>query len=90
LRMQKKHKTSFVKKIKVTHSLLRLIYRLGLRPATFYYFWRNMVAIIFTRPSSTEEVANLMAMYIHFRKQTKYIVKLMNRNVRENALGADA
>lgn len=90
LRMQKKHKTSFIKKIKVTRSLLRLVYRLGLRPATFYYFWRNMAVIVFTRPSSTEEVANLMAMYIHFRKQTEYIVDLMSRNVRENALSMDA
>jgi radical SAM superfamily enzyme YgiQ (UPF0313 family) len=90
LRTQRKHKTSFGKKIMVTRSLLRLIYRLGLRPATFYYFWRNLVAIVFTRPSSAEEVANLMAMYIHFRKQTKYIVKLMSRNVEENALSVDS
>lgn len=90
LRTQRKHKTSFGKKIMVTRSLLRLIYRLGLRPATFYYFWRNLVAIVFTHPSSTEEVANLMAMYIHFRKQTKYIVKTMSRDVRENALSVDS
>lgn len=86
LRTKRKHRTSFAKKIRVTRSLLRLVYRLGLRPATFYYFWRNLAVIVFTRPSSTEEVANLMAMYIHFRKQTKYIVKLMSRNVKENAL----
>jgi radical SAM superfamily enzyme YgiQ (UPF0313 family) len=89
LRTRRKHKTSFGKKIRNTRSLLKLTYRLGLRPATSYYFWRNMVAIIFTRPSSAEEVANLMAMYIHFRKQTKYVVKLMSRNVGENALSVD-
>lgn len=89
LRTRRKHRTSFTKKMRVTRSLLKLVYRLGLRPATFYYFWRNMAVIVFTRPSSTEEVANLMAMYIHFRKQTKYIVNLMSRNIRENALSAD-
>lgn len=85
LRRKRKYKPSFSKKIKTARSFLRLINKLGLRPSTFYYFWRNILIILFIRPSSVEEVANLMAMYIHFHKQTKHAIELMTGNLRNNA-----
>jgi len=85
LRTKRKHKPSFAMKLKTLHSLVKLVNKLGLKPSTFYYFWRNLLIIMFARPSSIKEVASLMAMYIHFRKQTKYVVKLMNGNLRDIA-----
>ncbi|UCE65037.1 MAG: DUF4070 domain-containing protein [Candidatus Zixiibacteriota bacterium] len=85
LRNRRKHRQSFYIKLKTLFSLLKLINKLGLKPSTFYYFWRNILVIMLTHPSSFEEVANLMAMYIHFRKQTRYIVKLMNGNLKDIA-----
>ncbi|MCP4632817.1 MAG: B12-binding domain-containing radical SAM protein [candidate division Zixibacteria bacterium] len=78
LKTSRKYKPSPGKILRVSYSLLKLIGKLGLRPSTAYYFWRNLLVILFTRPSSAEDVANLMAMYIHFRKQTNYIIESMN------------
>ena len=85
LRTKRKYKPSFSGRLKGVRSLLRLVNKLGLRPSTSYYFWRNILIILFTRPSSVEEVANLMAMYIHFRKQTHYVIELMTSNLRNTA-----
>jgi len=85
LRTKRKYKPSFSKKLKAARSLLKLANKLGLRPSTSYYFWRNILIILFTRPSSVEGVVNLMAMYIHFHKQTKYIIELMTSDLRDNA-----
>ncbi len=87
LRNKRKHKPQFIIQLKTLYSFIKLINKIGIRPSTFYYFWRNIFIIMLTRPSSIEEVVNLMAMYIHFRKQTDYIVKLMNGNLREIADG---
>jgi radical SAM superfamily enzyme YgiQ (UPF0313 family) len=83
LRNKRKHKQKFIVKLKTLYSFIKLINKIGIKPSTFYYFWRNIFIIMLTRPSSVEEVVNLMAMYIHFRKQTGYIVKLMNGNLRD-------
>jgi len=77
LRRKQKYNPSLRVKLQLARALLRLVNQLGLRPSTFYYFWRNIIIIMLTRPSSLKEVANLMAMYIHFRKQTVHIVRLM-------------
>jgi radical SAM superfamily enzyme YgiQ (UPF0313 family) len=86
LKTKRKYKPSFVKKLKILRSLFRLINKLGLRPATFYYFWRNIFVILFVRPSSVEEVVNLMAMHIHFDRQTKYIIEVMTNNLRADSI----
>ena len=82
LRTKRKYKPSFSKKLKAMRSLLKLTIILGIRPFTSYYFWRNILVILLTRPSSVEDVVSLMAMYIHFHKQTGYIIKLMNANLK--------
>lgn len=84
LRTNRKYRPSIVKKLKILRSLLKLVIKLGLRPSTFYYFWRNIIIILFVRPSSVEDVINLMAMYTHFNKQTKYIIEVMQNNLRDN------
>ena len=58
--------------------------KLGLKPDTFYYFWRNIFVIMFTRLSSLEVIVNLMAMYLHLNKQSKFIIELMTENLHEH------
>jgi radical SAM superfamily enzyme YgiQ (UPF0313 family) len=86
VRAKRKYQPSFRRRLRTVHSLLKLIGKLGLRPSTCYYFWRNILFILLVRPSSAEEVANLMAMYIHFRKQTKHTIELMTHALRDNAI----
>jgi radical SAM superfamily enzyme YgiQ (UPF0313 family) len=85
LKITKKHKIPFMKKLQMGVAFFRLAFKLGIRLDTFYYFWRNLIKILFIRPSNMESVASLMAMYIHFRKQTKYIVDLMTDRMKKMA-----
>ena len=93
LKVSRKYQPSFFKKLNTIRALLRLIKQLGFWPSTAYYFWRNILILLLVRPSAIEEVVNLMAMYIHFRKQTKFIVELMTRssqNVSQYEMAATA
>jgi radical SAM superfamily enzyme YgiQ (UPF0313 family) len=58
-------------------AFLKIVFKLGLRPATAYYYWRNFLAVLLTRASALETVVNLMAMYLHFTRQTKFVSRVM-------------
>ena len=76
-----KYKPSLKQILIYGKAFFKIVFKLGLKPDTFYYFWRNIFVILFTRISSIETVVNLMAMYIHFYKQTKFITKLMTEKL---------
>jgi hypothetical protein len=68
---------------------LKTVVRLGLRPSTAYYYWRNIIRLLLTRVSSLEAVVNLMAMYLHFGPQSRFIARLMAaRTASHGASGA--
>jgi radical SAM superfamily enzyme YgiQ (UPF0313 family) len=58
-------------------ALGKLVVRLGMRPSTAYLFWRNLLVLGVTRPRAVEEMVNMMAMYVHFHKQTEYAIELL-------------
>ena len=73
-----RHKLSWSAKWKAARAFIRLVLKLGFRPSTAYYFWRNIFLLLLVHPSSVEETANLIAMYIHFRKHTANTLKLID------------
>lgn len=86
LRTHYRHKPSWKRKIKYAIAFLKMVMRLGLRPSTAYYYWRNIVVILFTRISSIETVINLMAMYVHFHRQSRFISDLMKKNLQDQII----
>ncbi|MHC4943387.1 MAG: B12-binding domain-containing radical SAM protein [Planctomycetota bacterium] len=78
LKRKVKHKHSLNAKRKAALGFFRLVRKLGFKPSTAYLFWRNIVLLLFRRPSSLEETTNLMALYIHFRQQTDNTLKLIS------------
>jgi hypothetical protein len=80
LRRKVKHKLSWKQKRKAASGFFTLAFKLACRPASAYYFWRNILVLLFRRPSSLEETVNLMALYLHFRKQTDHTLELINRS----------
>ena len=53
-----------------------------------YYFWRNLLVVLLTRVSAVETIVNLMAMYLHFGPQTKFVSGVMARNIELLQAGA--
>jgi radical SAM superfamily enzyme YgiQ (UPF0313 family) len=86
LNVERNNKLSFIGKLKSLLAFFRLIYKLGLKPPTSYYFWRNIFIIIIINPAALVEECNLMAMFIHFRKQTEFIIKLMAANQKSSSI----
>lgn len=58
---------------------LKTVIRLGLAPSTAYYFWRNLLVVLAVRPAALETVASLMAMYLHFGPQTRFVTRSVTR-----------
>jgi len=82
LKVRYSFKPSWRRRVQYARAFLRTLIRLGLPPSTAFYFWRNVLWILFTRVSSLETVVNLMAMYLHFRRQTDFVSKLVADDIR--------
>jgi radical SAM superfamily enzyme YgiQ (UPF0313 family) len=88
LKTKHRHKPRLGKRLRTLISLFKLVKKMGIQPSTFYYFWRNIGVTLVTHPSSVEEVVNMMAMYIHFHKQTEYIIDLMTNKLQAAPVAA--
>ena len=82
LKIQYRFKPSWGRKARYAAAFLKILVKLGLRPSTSYYFWRNLLAVLFTRVSALETVVNLMAMYLHFGPQTEFVSGVMAKNIK--------
>ena len=63
-------------------AFLKIVVKLGLRLSSSCYYWRNFLAVLFTRVSALETVVNLMAMYLHFTRRTKFVSGMMAENAK--------
>lgn len=92
LRVHYRFKPSWRRKVRYGTAFLKTVVRLGLRPSTAYYYWRNLLAVLFTRISALETVVNLMAMYLHFHTQAQFVSGIMGTNIKllEANAGGDA
>jgi radical SAM superfamily enzyme YgiQ (UPF0313 family) len=77
------YKPTLKRMVRYALGFLKTVVKLGLRPSTSYYYWRNILVILLTNTSSIETVVNLMAMYLHFRPQTNFISGLMKENLED-------
>lgn len=81
IRVRPSYRPSWRMGARYARAFLRASLSLGVRPSTSYYYWRNLLGILLTRASSLVTVVNLMAMYIHFGRQTRFIADLATRGV---------
>ena len=82
LRIQYRFKPSWRRKARYATAFLKILVKLGLRPSTAYYFWKNLLTVLFTRVSALETVVNLMAMYLHFGPQTEFVSGVTSKNIK--------
>lgn len=81
LRIRSSYRPSWRRRLGYGAAFLKIAVKLGLRPATAFYFWRNLLTILFTRISAVETAVNLMAMYLHFGGQTELVGADMERQI---------
>jgi radical SAM superfamily enzyme YgiQ (UPF0313 family) len=60
-------------------ALARVIWRLGFGRGTAWYFWRDVVTVLRTRPGNFEAAIHLIALFLHFRTHTESVVQGLGR-----------
>jgi len=58
-----------------------LVWRLGCDRETAWYFWRNFLRIMLTSPGKLEPLVQLMAHFLHYRGQTRYVLQTLEREL---------
>lgn len=62
-------------------SLGTVMWRLGFGWGTGWYFWRNFFRILVTRPKNFKTAVDLMALFLHYRKQTLFVLAGLERKI---------
>lgn len=82
LRPPNKYRLSIVKKLKMIKAFLKLCTKVGFNKTTGWLYWKMLVIIIFKNPKAIEATVNLSAMFIHFHKQSEFIIDLTNKEIK--------
>ena len=62
-------------------ALAIVVWRLGFARATAWYFWRNVLLVLATRPANFEATIHLMALFIHFDRHTRFVLDGLERKL---------
>jgi hypothetical protein len=62
-------------------ALAMVVWRLGFARSTAWYFWRNVLLVLATRPANFEAAMHLMALFIHFDRQTRFVLDGLRRKL---------
>ena len=69
--------------MKSLQAFSKVCLKVGFNKATGALYWKLLLKVISKNPMGIEAAVNLAAMYIHFQKQSKFIVDLTNSEIRE-------
>lgn len=81
LRRQPKQLGSARGRLRELAALGAVVWRLGFARETAWYFWRNLLKILGARPKNFEAAVHLMALFLHFRKQTLFVLDGIERKI---------
>jgi radical SAM superfamily enzyme YgiQ (UPF0313 family) len=59
---------------RLLRGLAVLTWRLGFARATAASFWRTVLTVLLTRPANFEVAMQMLALYLHFRAQTRFVL----------------
>ncbi len=74
-----KYKPSLKKVLMNIRSFLRLCRLIGLKRETGLLFWAMIFKVLMKNPRALEAAVNLSAMHIHFYKQSRFLVELLEK-----------
>ena len=60
-----------------------VIWRLGFGRGTARYFWRTVLGVLVTRPQNFEAAMQLMALFLHFRRHTRFVLERIAQHIAE-------
>lgn len=75
------HNPGLKRVLKLAKGFFRVCYRVGLNKDYGKYFWRTFFKVLFKNPSAIEAAVNISSMYIHFHKQSNFVLQLTKEKV---------
>ena len=61
---------------------MKLNLQLGKTRSTAWPYLKMLATVLFRNPSAIESAVNLSAMFIHFQKQSQFIIKHIHREIK--------
>jgi radical SAM superfamily enzyme YgiQ (UPF0313 family) len=61
-------------------ALAAVVWRLGFKRETAWYFWRNILHVLVRRPRNFQTAIDLMALFLHFSRHTEFVLDGLERN----------
>jgi hypothetical protein len=77
-----KYNPSILRMLKSIKALLKVCLKAGFNKTTGRFYWKTLLTVISKNPRAVEAAVNLSAMFIHFHKQSKFIIDLTNNEIR--------
>lgn len=75
LKRKSKHKLGVIQNFKMGVSFFKLNYRLAKNPSIARHYYRMLIKVLFRNPKAIEPAVSLAAMFVHFYKQSQFIMK---------------
>ncbi len=82
LKPANKFKPGILKMLKSLKAFLIVCSKVGFNKTTGWLYWKTLVKVISKNPKGIEAAVNLAAMFIHFQKQSKFIIELTNKEIK--------
>ncbi|MBN1781229.1 B12-binding domain-containing radical SAM protein [bacterium] len=76
-----KHRPGFLKSLKTGLAFLKLSRQLGKSRSTAWPYYKMVFKVLINNPGAIEPAVNLSAMFIHFHKQSQFIMQHITRDI---------
>jgi radical SAM superfamily enzyme YgiQ (UPF0313 family) len=76
-----KHRPSFGAKLRMLWSFMKMSSWVSVTPRVAFLYWITFFRFLFSSPGSLVATVNLAAMYIHFYKQSRFIIKGIDKRM---------
>lgn len=82
LKPTNKYKPGIIKTLKMASVFIKLCSKVGFNRVTGWLYWKTFFTILIKNPKAIEAAVNLAAMFIHFYKQSKFIIDITNKEIK--------
>jgi hypothetical protein len=76
-----KFRPGFIKSCKTGKTFVKLSRQLGKNRLAAWPYYKMLLTVLFSNPRGIEPAVNLSAMFIHFNKQSKFIIDHITREI---------
>jgi radical SAM superfamily enzyme YgiQ (UPF0313 family) len=83
LRSPNKYRPSFRAKLKMLWAFVQTSSRVSVKPNVAFFYWITFFRFLFFSPRSVVATVSLTAMYIHFSKQSRFIIEDLKKRIAE-------